>query len=126
MAKPVLRATDDGGRAVDDPTRDVLHDLLADMTLRNRFVILERLDLEPAGHHYMQAYLNDDMTYQVEYREGGADKHFQAHYVPRPFEMFGPAVITTVMIDWAHDRRGWREAMPWVPKPGQDGATATR
>ncbi len=80
MAKPRLRATDDGGRAVEDPTKDSLHDLLADMTLRNRFVVFVRLDLEPADQHYMQAYLNDDMTYQVEYREGSADKHFQAHY----------------------------------------------
>ncbi|MFG2409564.1 hypothetical protein ACGFR8_35595 [Streptomyces brevispora] len=38
MAKPVLRATEDGGRAVDDPTEDALHDLLADMNLRHRFV----------------------------------------------------------------------------------------
>ncbi|HEY3503920.1 MAG TPA: hypothetical protein VGN37_14180 [Actinocatenispora sp.] len=117
MAKPLLRAIDDGGHAVDDPTRDALHDLLADLTLRNRFVILERLDLVPVDQHYMQAYLNDDVTYQVEYRDGGADKHFQAHYAPRPFEMFGPGPIADVMLGWAHDRQGWRAAMPWVPKP---------
>ncbi|MFE9335115.1 hypothetical protein [Streptomyces sp. NPDC006925] len=114
MAQPVLRAIEDDGRAVDDPSEEVLHDLLADMNLRHRFVILERLDLEPVDQHYMQVYLNDDMSYQVEYREGSADKHFQAH-VPRPHEMIGPAPIAKVMIDWAYDRGGWREAMPWVP-----------
>ncbi|MEU8508949.1 hypothetical protein AB0C40_30420 [Streptomyces brevispora] len=116
MAKPVLRALEDGGRAVDDPTEDALHDLLADMNLRHRFVILERLDLEPVTQHYMQVYLNDDMSYQVEHREGSADRHFQAH-VPRPHEMTGPEPIAKVLTDWAHDRQGWREAMPWVPKP---------
>ncbi|MFC0041334.1 hypothetical protein [Actinomadura rayongensis] len=116
MARPLLRAVDEAGHAVDDPTRDALHDLLADMTLRNRFVILERRDREPADQHYMQAYLNDDMTYQVEYREGSADKHFQAHYAPRPFEMFGPGPIAEAMLAWAHDREGWQEAMPWHPK----------
>lgn len=113
MAKPLLRAIDDG-RAVADPTEEELHDLLADMNLRHRFVILERLDLEPVDQHYIQAYLNDDMTYRVEYREGSADRHFQAHYAPRPFEMFGPEPLAKVMMDWAHEGPVWREAMPWA------------
>ncbi|MFB7559733.1 hypothetical protein [Streptomyces brevispora] len=78
MAKPVLRAIEDGEPAVDDPTGDALHDLLADMNLRHRFVILERLD-------------------------------------PKPHEMTGPEPIARVMINWTHDRQGWREAIPWVP-----------
>ncbi|WP_255949919.1 hypothetical protein [Streptomyces odontomachi] len=114
MARPLLRAIDDGGRAVADPTEEELHDLLADMNLRHRFVILERLDLEPVDQHYIQAYLNDDMTYRVEYREGSADRHFQAHYAPRPFEMFGPEPLAKVMMDWAHEGPVWREAMPWA------------
>ncbi|WFR71246.1 hypothetical protein P9209_18805 [Prescottella defluvii] len=48
------------------------------MSLTCRFVVVRRLDLEPAGQHYMQVYLNDDMSYDVEYREGGPDRHFQA------------------------------------------------
>jgi hypothetical protein len=47
-------------------------------------LVVERLDLEPAGQHYMQVYLNDDLSYQVEYREGGEDKHFQAHVPKQP------------------------------------------
>ncbi|MGW4198455.1 hypothetical protein [Streptomyces sp. NPDC005004] len=113
MATPWLRAIEDDGRTVDDPTEATLHDLLADMNLRHRFVILERLDREPLDQHYIQAYLNDDMSYQVEYREGGADRHFGAH-VPRPHELTGPEPVAKVMIDWAHDRQGWREALPWV------------
>lgn len=99
-----------------DPTEDALYDLLADMDLRNRFVILERLDLEPVDQHYMQAYLNDDLSYQVEYREGSAERHYQVH-VPRPPEVIGPESIAKVMTDWGRDRQGWREAMPWGPKP---------
>ncbi|MFF9396750.1 hypothetical protein [Streptomyces griseoluteus] len=76
--KPVLRTIEDDGRAVDDPTEDALHDLLGDMNLRHPFVALDRLDREPVDQHCMQVYLNDDMSYQVEYREGSADKHFQA------------------------------------------------
>ncbi|MFB7548916.1 hypothetical protein [Streptomyces sp. NPDC056154] len=117
MVKPVLRVVEAGGRTVDDPTEEVLGDLLSEMNLRHRFVILERLDLEPVDQHYIQVYLNDDYSYQVEYREGSADKHYQA-YVPRLHEVFGPeASIAKVMTDWAHDRQGWREVLPWVPKP---------
>ncbi|MFE7012756.1 hypothetical protein ACFVAQ_20035 [Streptomyces sp. NPDC057651] len=105
MAKPLLWAIEDGGRAVADPTDDALHDLLGDMNLRHRFVILERLDLEPVDQHYMQVYLKRDMSYQVEYREGSADKHFQAH-VPRPHELIGLEMIAKVLSDWAHDREG--------------------
>ncbi|MFF7951764.1 hypothetical protein [Streptomyces griseorubiginosus] len=117
MPKPALRAVEARGRTVDDPTEAVLGDLLSEMNLSHRFVILERLDLEPVDQHYIQVYLNDDGSYQVEYREGSADKHCQAH-VPRLHEVFGPEESTAkVMMDWAHDRQGWREALPWTPVP---------
>ncbi|MEW1721096.1 hypothetical protein [Streptomyces sp. NPDC093109] len=116
MTKPVLRATEWDGTSWDDPSEVQLHDLLADMNLRWRFVIVERLDLEPAGQHYMQVYLNDDLSYQVEYREGGPDRHFQAH-VPREHELFSLEPVADVLQDWAFGRPGWREALPWVPWP---------
>ncbi|MEV5346424.1 hypothetical protein [Streptomyces achromogenes] len=117
MVKPELRAVEAGGRTVDDPTEETLGDLLSEMNLQHRFVILERLDLEPTDQHYIQVYLNDDYSYQVEYREGSADKHYQAH-VPRLHEVFGPEQsVAKVMTDWAHGGQGWREALPWVPKP---------
>jgi hypothetical protein len=114
MAIPLVRAIEWDGRSWDDPSEERLHDLLADMNLRYRFVIVERLDREPAGQHYMQVYLNDDFSYQVEYREGGADKHFQAHVAEQP-ELIGVDPVARIVIDWAFDRPGWREALPWAP-----------
>jgi hypothetical protein len=58
MVNSWLRATEAGGRVVDDPSEEELHDLIADMNLRHRYVIFERRDLEPAGQHYMQVYVN--------------------------------------------------------------------
>ena len=116
MSKPRLRAIDADGNAVDDPTEDQVHDLLAAMTLDAPFVILERLDREPVDEHYMQVHLHDDMSYLVEYREGSADKHFEAEPASKPYEMFGPRQIAKVMMGWAHDQQIWRDAMPWVPK----------
>ncbi|MDF6042257.1 hypothetical protein LRD69_08780 [Streptomyces sp. JH14] len=114
MATPTLRAIEWDGTSWDDPSEERLHDLLADMSLTWRFVIVKRLDLEPAGQHYMQVYLNDDLSYQVEYREGGPDKHFQAT-VPRRHEVFAVEPVAEVLQDWAYGRPRWREALPWVP-----------
>jgi hypothetical protein len=119
MAGPVIRAIEWDGKSWDDPSEDALHDLLADMNLRYRFVIVTRLDLEPEGQHFMQVYLNDDFSYQVEYREGSEDRHFQAH-VPRQPEVIGCEPVARVLQDWAFDRAGWREALPWTPWPDQD------
>lgn len=116
MVTPAVRAIEWSGQSWEDPSEDVLHDLLADMSLKYRFVIVERLDREPGGQHYMQVYLNDDLSYQVEYREGSADRHFQAH-VPRQPDLIGVQPVAQVLADWAFDRPGWREALPWVPWP---------
>jgi hypothetical protein len=114
MSTPVLHATEADGTSWDDPSEDQLHDLLADMSLNCRFVIVRRLDLEPADQHYMQVFLNDDLSYQVEYREGGPDSHFQA-WVPRGHELFGLEPVAKVLQDWAFGRAGWRAALPWLP-----------
>ncbi|MEU7278774.1 hypothetical protein AB0A69_08380 [Streptomyces sp. NPDC045431] len=116
MTTPVVRAIEADGTAWDDPSEDRLHDLLADMNLTWRHVIVERLDREPEGQHYMQVYLNDDLSYQVEYREGGADRHFQAH-VPRRHEVFALEPVAEVVRDWARGGKAWRTALPWTPWP---------
>ncbi|MFH8605782.1 hypothetical protein ACH4B8_39595 [Streptomyces flaveolus] len=119
MATPILRAIEWDGTSWDDPSDDRLHDLLADMSLTWRFVVVERLDLEPAGQHYMQVYLNDDLSYRVEYRDGGPDSHFHAH-VPRTHEVLAVEPVAEVLQDWARGRPGWRGALPWAPLlPGE-------
>lgn len=114
MAVPVLQAIEADGTTWDDPSEDKLHDLLADMNLTWRFVVVARRDRKPADQHYMQVFLNDDLSYQVEYREGGPDRHLQA-WMPRGHEVFGPEPVARVVQDWAFGRPGWREALAWVP-----------
>lgn len=116
MMKPVLRARTWAGDGWDEPSEDMLFDLLSEMNLRHRWVIVERLDMEPAGQHYMQVCLNDDMSCQIEFREGGADFHFQAR-VDGPFDLYGHETVAQVLQDWAFGRPGWRDALPWVPWP---------
>jgi hypothetical protein len=115
-----LRATTAFGTSFDDPSEDDLFDLLSEMNLRGPFVIVERLDREPAGQHFMQVYLNRDESCQVEFRAGSEDRHYQAS-VPGPFEMAGHFVVARVLQDWAFDRPGWREALSWAAHSGAAG-----
>ena len=116
MASPILRAIEADETVWDDPSDDQLHDLLADMSLSWRFVVVLRLDLEPAEQHYMQVYLNDDLSYQLEYREGGPEQHFQAE-MERGHEIFGLEPVAKILQDWARGRPGWRDALHWRPWP---------
>ncbi|MGP3970418.1 hypothetical protein [Streptomyces sp. 6N223] len=107
-----VRATKAGGKVVDDPSEEQLFDLLAGMNPANPFVVVERLDRKPVGQHFMQVHLLDGMSYQVEYREGHRKSHFEALVEPLP-EVVGPAFVAGLIMDWARDRDGWREALPW-------------
>lgn len=81
------------------------------MNLRHRFVIVKRPRAEPAGQHSMQVCLNDDMSCQVGFRDGGPDRHFQAH-ATGPFAAGGHEVVAKVLQDWAFGRPAWWEALP--------------
>ncbi|GAA1680152.1 hypothetical protein [Fodinicola feengrottensis] len=112
MVPPVVRAKEWDDTSWDDPSEEKLHDLLADLNLRSRFVIVDRLDREPEGQHYMQAYLNDDLSYTVEYRDGGEDRHFRAE-VPAQPTVIGCEPVARVVNDWIADGPNWRQALAW-------------
>ncbi|GAB2630132.1 hypothetical protein ABI214_23250 [Prescottella soli] len=114
MAAPALQAVDEDGTTWNDPSEEQLRDLLAGLSLTCRFVVLRRLDLEPADQHYIQVYLNDDLSCDVEYREGGSDRHFQA-WVPHDDEAFAVDAVAQLLQAWAFGRPGWRDALSWVP-----------
>lgn len=114
MTAPELQAVDADGTTWDDPSEQQLHQLLAGLSLACRFVVLRRLDSEPADQYYMQVYLNDDLSYDVEYREGGSDRHFQA-WVPHDGEALSVDTVAEVLQAWAFGRPGWRDALSWSP-----------
>lgn len=123
---PHIRATD-GDRVIDRPSEEQLHDLLADMNLSCNFVIVERLatDMDPDSNpdaYFIQVALNEEPnrgSYQVEYRDGNSDAHFQAIVLResewgRAFDS-GFDQVVQVVCDWAADRPGWRTTLPWKP-----------
>ena len=56
----------------ENPDEVVIHSVLSDLP-RDEFAILSQ-----QGEVYIQAYHNEDGTFQLEYRAGSYDKHFGA------------------------------------------------
>ncbi len=60
--------------------------------------------------YYFQIYANPDGSYQMEFREGGADRHY-ALVVPSGDEE-GLTRMAEAVTGWAADETAWRE-LPW-------------
>ncbi|MBB4700181.1 hypothetical protein [Sphaerisporangium siamense] len=101
------RAYCERGDSVEDPTSEDLGRLVSGLTRSNRFVIVERLDAANS-EYYMQAYLRDDGAYWLEYRNGGADTHFQTTCLT-------PQVLKRVFTMWRYSMPGWLDWFVWQP-----------
>jgi hypothetical protein len=106
MKLPTLRATEANGDSWDDPETDKLRELVLGLTAGNRFLVVERHDRTTLWQHYVQVYLNDDGTYDIEFREGGPHAHFRAKRVK-------PDEAADSVLGWSADEGGWREAQTW-------------
>jgi len=110
-------------RAVDNPSDEALHDLLAAMNFRYPYIIVERPNRVPLGHYYIQVHMDehvdpeDGRGYFIEYRDGGPDRHFRAtvHDTAPWDSAYSPAfeLVVKVVQDWASQRPGWRDALSW-------------
>ncbi len=106
--KPVLRALTDVGPAWDDPSEDLLFELLGDVDRGEAtFVIVERSG-DASGLTYIQAIRNSDGSWQVERREGSADRHFGGRST-------NLRSTHDELVGWAFKLRGWRTAVTWEP-----------
>ncbi|TDC25554.1 hypothetical protein E1265_06700 [Streptomyces sp. 8K308] len=113
MTRPI-RASESDGTTWDAPTDEQLHDLVADLNLRHRFLIVQRLDSPDPRQHYIQVYLEDDLSHTIEYREGGTDAHYTAR-IPRDPSPWAAEPVARVITSWAAGDATWRHALPWQP-----------
>jgi hypothetical protein len=104
-----LRAKTAGGRAYDAPNEALLSRLLGELGPGNQFLVVDRLDA-PGDEHYMQVYREIDGSYVVEYRDGVATRHFETVTAN-----LGTAF--TLLIGWAANSPGWRDAARWRQWP---------
>jgi hypothetical protein len=105
--EPELRALPESGDAWDDPSEDLLFELLVDIEYgrAGSFLIVERL-ADASGNAFGQVRRLPNGSYTVEYRDEtglwatSADDMRAAH-----------ALLT----GWAFDRAGWKDHATWKP-----------
>ncbi|WP_076681155.1 hypothetical protein [Microbacterium sp. RU33B] len=101
-----LRATTDAGESYEDPSEDVLFEIVHDVEVGNsEWVIVERV-ADASRQTYIQTIRNRDGSYAVEYREGDPKDHFVAQA-----ESFRDA--HALLAGWAFDTPGWAEGREW-------------
>jgi hypothetical protein len=103
---PNLRATNEAGETYDDPSEDLLFELLNELGEGNSFLIVERLDPERRDH-FMQTVMGPDRTFVLEYREGPPETHFST-------TIDSMRAVHEVMTKWGFDLPGWRDHLIWT------------
>jgi hypothetical protein len=107
MTVPLLRATMESGQIWHDPSEDLLFELLSDIERgEEQFLVVERL-ADATGQTFAQVARTGANGYQVEYREGDEDSHFQAFTEDK-------RLVHSVLTAWAFELPGWRTALPWA------------
>ena len=108
MTAPLLRVRMESGQTWEDPSEDLLFELLSDMERgEEQFFVMDRL-ADVTGQTFVQVARTDAGGYQVEYREGDEDRHFQAFTEDK-------RTVHSVITSWAFELPGWRNALPWAP-----------
>jgi len=124
VAAPTLRAFDASGRTLDDPSDTNVHDLFADLNARCSFAIVERLDREPTDQFYFQIHLDYvgdqdpdvdeevDIDYDVEFRNGGPDRHYRAR-ITGLYGFAGLDLVHKVYRAWRTDDPELARLLQW-------------
>jgi hypothetical protein len=107
MDSTALRVTDALDRQWDNPSPEVIWDLVSGLTPPdNDFMIVEHLPDTSAGGTYIQTAILEDGCYTVEYQDGDVEHHFHA-------DVDGARQAYEVILAWASERPGWREMLAW-------------
>ncbi|MFF7445991.1 MULTISPECIES: hypothetical protein [unclassified Streptomyces] len=102
----MLQARDEHGRQVRNPGPAALGRLVANLGRGNAFVIVERVDDEVSGDWYVQVWLRDDNTYQLEFRDGTAAEHYQTRTIAQE-------KVIVALTGWVKGRPDWKGAFMW-------------
>ncbi|GAA4846579.1 hypothetical protein [Kitasatospora terrestris] len=102
----MLIATNARGHVVKRATKPAIGTMLANLRRDNAHMVVERVDGERPGDWYIQVLLRENNTYQLEYREGSAEQHFQTMTVSQE-------KVLTALLGWATGKPGWPDAFMW-------------
>ncbi|MET7641110.1 hypothetical protein [Streptomyces sp. NPDC005438] len=70
----------------------------------DRFLVVQRIPDLPDV--FVQVWHEAGGDYQLEYRDGAPDRHFQAMVA-------GPETVIAVLTGWAHQEAGWNAGLAW-------------
>lgn len=87
-----------------DATEADIRNAMADDRGRGEFIILSETD-----QSYIQASGIGDGPYDLEYREGGADRHFRCTRNVTKTE------VTDALLKYLGDDDTWKSWFPWMP-----------
>lgn len=106
MPDPILRAEMSSGKTWDDPSEDLLFDLLSDVERGDEeFIIILRLS-DSSGQTYAQSARNGDGSYVVERRDGGPTVHFG-------FQAAEMRTAHEALTAWMFQVPGLADRYPW-------------
>ena len=105
MTDPLLRALTESGAVWDDPSEDLLFELLSDIERGDEtWFIVERV-ADATGQTYMQVIQDGQGRWTMERREGGPEAHFG---------------VTRTDLRLAHETMTtWAFGLPLVPPHGE-------
>ncbi|MEI8407379.1 MULTISPECIES: hypothetical protein [unclassified Kribbella] len=108
MSTPILRAITESNERWDDPSEDLLFELLSDVERgEGNYLIIERTT-DASGHTYAQALRCEDGSYVVEHREGSADRHYGTSVADM-------RAAHQLLTGWAFELPGWNHNTQWTP-----------
>ncbi|MFJ6251666.1 MULTISPECIES: hypothetical protein [unclassified Streptomyces] len=102
----MLIATNERGHVVRRATKPAIGTMLADLRRGNAHLTVERVDEELPGSWYIQVLLRENNAYQLEYRDGVAEQHFQTMTVSQE-------KVLAALLGWAAAKPNWQDGFMW-------------
>ncbi|MFF9143924.1 hypothetical protein ACF1BN_03540 [Streptomyces sp. NPDC014861] len=102
----MLIATNERGHVVKQPSKPAIGKMLADLKRGNAHLVLERLDTERPGSWYIQVLLRENNTFQLEYRDGVPELHFQTQTISQK-------KVLGALLGWAGAAPSWQDSFMW-------------
>ncbi|UUU37934.1 hypothetical protein [Streptomyces sp. NBC_00162] len=102
----MLIATNERGHVVKRPSKPAIGKMLAGLQRGNAYLVLERVDEERPGSWYIQVLLRENNTFQLEYRDGVAELHYQTQTISQE-------KVLGALLGWAGAAPDWRDSFMW-------------
>lgn len=103
---PVLRAITEDDERWDDPSEDLLFELLLDIENGQGGFLIVEMTADATGQTYAQAARGDDGSYVVEHREGSADRHYGTVVADM-------RAAHQLLTGWAFKLPAWNQNVQW-------------